>query len=147
MKALNEMLIERKVEARYVTLLLILYHQHSHRFTMANAGAMPPMICRGGEIIKLRAEGVPLGLLESREYEETSFLAQPGDVILLYSDGVSDHMSPSGQEYGRGRISQVLRENFSKPASDIVSAIFRDLDRFNRVMFDDQTLLAMKVRT
>ena len=39
-------------------------------FTLANAGAIPPMICRGGEIVKLRAEGVPSGLLDSREYEE-----------------------------------------------------------------------------
>ena len=60
---------------------------------MANAGALPPMICRGTEILKIRVEGVPLGLLDAREYEEVTFQAEAGDTIVLYSDGITDHMS------------------------------------------------------
>src|SRR5216684_3134493 len=52
LKALNEKLIERKVESRYVALLLILWHPHSGELLMANAGALPPLICRNGEILK-----------------------------------------------------------------------------------------------
>ena len=52
---------------------------------MANAGALPPMICRGGEILKLRVEGVPIGLLPARQYEEITFEARPGDTLVLYS--------------------------------------------------------------
>src|SRR6266700_2473611 len=58
LKALNEKLIERKVESRYVALLLILWHPHAGKLSMANAGALPPMICRNGEIVKFRVEGV-----------------------------------------------------------------------------------------
>jgi len=50
------------------------------------------MICRAGEILKIRVEGVPLGLLDSREYEEAAFQAAPGDTIVLYSDGITDHI-------------------------------------------------------
>ncbi len=64
LKALNEKLIERKVESRYVALLVMLWHPHSGKMSMANAGALPPMICRNGEVLKFRAEGVPLGLLQ-----------------------------------------------------------------------------------
>ena len=78
MRALNEALIERKVEARYVTLLVLLWDPATRQIVMANAGALPPMICRGGEILKIRVEGVPLGLLESREYEEVDFQARAG---------------------------------------------------------------------
>ena len=46
MKALNDALVQRKVEGRYVTLLLVLWHPHSQSFTMANAGGSPPMVCR-----------------------------------------------------------------------------------------------------
>ena len=67
---------------------------------MANAGALPPMICRNGEILKVRMEGVPLGLLDSREYEEVVFQAQPGDTILLYSDGITDHVNAAGTNTG-----------------------------------------------
>src|SRR4030095_9757406 len=81
LKALNEKLIERKVESRYVALLVMLWHPHSGKLSMDNARALPPMICRNGEILKFRAEGVPLGLLEAREYEEIAFQTQPGDTI------------------------------------------------------------------
>ena len=101
MKALNDKLVERPVEARYVTLLLMLWSPQTLRFTLANAGNTVPMICRGGEILKLHLEGVPLGLLPDRDYDETVFQAQPGDTIVLYSDGVSDHQSPANEEYGR----------------------------------------------
>jgi sigma-B regulation protein RsbU (phosphoserine phosphatase) len=146
MKALNDALVARKVEARYVTLLLMLWHPHSRHFTMANAGAIPPMICREGEILKLRVEGVPLGLLPDRDYEEISFQAHAGDVMLLYSDGISDHLSPSGEEYGRGRLAKALRDGCDLPLNALVQAIFSDLDRFNRTLFDDQTLVVLKVK-
>ena len=73
LKALNNSLIERKVEARYVTLCVLLWDPAARRIVMANAGALPPMICRGAEILNVRVEGVPLGLLEEREYDETVF--------------------------------------------------------------------------
>ena len=146
LKALNEALIDRKIEARYVTLLVMLWHPHSGQFSMSNAGALPPMVCRDGEIIKLRVEGVPLGLLESREYEEIPLQTQPGDTIVLYSDGITDHLSLGGEEYGRGRLARVVRGNCDRPAQAIVSAIFEDMDRFAVKAFDDQTVLVLKVK-
>ncbi len=146
MKALNDALVSRKVEARYVTLLVLLWHPDTRLFEMANAGSLPPMICRAGEIIKLRVEGVPLGLLPDREYEEISFQAQTGDVVILHSDGISDHMNPAGQEYGRGRLGNMVRANSKKSAQQLLDAIFADLDRFNPELFDDQTVVVLKVK-
>jgi sigma-B regulation protein RsbU (phosphoserine phosphatase) len=146
MKALNDALVARKVEARYVTLLVLLWHPQTRAFEMANAGALPPMICRNGEILRLRVEGVPLGLLPDRDYEEISFQAQPGDAIVLYSDGISDHMSPAGDEYGRWRLANVVRSHCKKSAQDLLDAIFADLDRFNPELFDDQTVVVLKVK-
>src|SRR5207237_4614939 len=93
LQALNDALIERKVEARYVTLLVLLWHPHSGQFSMANAGSLPPMVCPDGEIIKPKIHGVPVGLLASREYEELPLQTKPGDTIVLYSDGITDHLS------------------------------------------------------
>ena len=146
MKALNDALVARKVEARYVTLLLLVWHPHSRHFNMANAGAIPPMICRDREILRPRVEGVPLGLLPDREYEEISFQSQPGDLIVLYSDGIPDHLSPSGEEYGRARLSEVIKSSCNLTAQEVVDSIFSNLDRFNREPFDDQTLVVMKVK-
>jgi sigma-B regulation protein RsbU (phosphoserine phosphatase) len=146
MIALNEALAERKVEARYVSLLVLSWDPSKRQFVMANAGALPPMICRAGEILKVRVEGVPLGLLESRQYEEVVFEAQPDDTLLLYSDGVTDHLNRSGQEYGRGRLAQTLRSDCGKSAIDVIGAVFQDLDKFNTTAFDDQTLFAIQVK-
>jgi len=145
LRALNEALVERKVEARYVTLCVLLWDPATRRLIGANAGATPPMICHAGEILNIRMEGVPLGLLETRDYEETTFEAEPGDAIVLYSDGITDHLSPEGKEFGRGRLAQAVRHRWRQTAAEIVSAIFEDLDRFNTKPFDDQTVLVMKV--
>ena len=146
MKALNDALASRKVEARYVTMLVMLWHPQTRQFEMANAGGLPPMICRAGEILKLRVEGVPLGLLPDRDYEEISFQAKTGDVIVLYSDGISDHMNPAGEEYGRGRLAAIVRGHCKKSAQNLLDQIFADLDRFNPELFDDQTVVVLKVK-
>lgn len=144
--ALNEALAERKVEARYVSLLVLSWDPSTRQFVMANAGAMPPIICRGGEILKPRVEGVPLGLLDSRQYEEVTFQAEPGDTMLLYSDGITDHLNAAGEEFGRGRLAHALRLYCKKTAPALIGAIFHDLDRFHTAAFDDQTLFAMQVK-
>jgi sigma-B regulation protein RsbU (phosphoserine phosphatase) len=146
LRELNGALIERKIEARYVTLLVLLWHPHAGKFSMANAGALPPMVCRDGEILKLKVEGVPLGLLESREYEELPLQTKPGDIIVLYSDGITDHLSLGGEEYGRGRLARIVRGSCGLSAQQIVQAIFDDMDRFATKAFDDQTILVLKVK-
>jgi sigma-B regulation protein RsbU (phosphoserine phosphatase) len=145
LRALNDALVERKVEARYVTLCVLLWDPPTRQIVMANAGALPPMICRAGEILRVRVEGVPLGLLDSREYEEVRFQAEPGDVVVLYSDGITDHLNSAGAEFGRGRLANLVRAHCHESPAQLISAIFADLDRFSTQAFDDQTLFVMKV--
>jgi sigma-B regulation protein RsbU (phosphoserine phosphatase) len=146
MRALNEKLVERKVEARYVTLLLMLWQPHSREFRIANAGGVTPVICRNGQIIDVKAEGVPLGLLPDREYEEATFQAQPGDMVILCSDGITDHLSPEGEEFGRERISRIIVDSCGLGPHGVVQTLFDQLDRFNPVKFDDQTIIALRIK-
>lgn len=145
MKALNDALIQRRVEGRYLTMLLVLWHAPSNTFTMCNAGGSPPMVLRGDEVLRVQAEGVPVGLLPDREYEDVVFQARPGDVLVLFSDGVTDHQGPSGDEYGRNRLAQILEASRAMEPDQMVKTIFDDLDAFSMDRFDDQTLLVMKV--
>lgn len=146
MRALNDELVHRKVEGRYLTLMMLLWDPESRSFTMANAGMSPPVICREGSIINLQVEGVPLGLLPERDYEETVFQTQPGDLVVLFSDGVSDHLTEAGEEYGAGNLSRILQRDCGLEPREIVQNIFADLDAFNPVRFDDQTLIVMRVK-
>ena len=125
---------------------MLLWDPATRQIVMANAGAIPPMICRGSEILKVRVEGVPVGLLERREYEEITFQAQAGDVIVLYSDGITDHLNAAGGEFGRGRLAQIVRSGCRHTAAGLIAAIFKELDKFNTTAFDDQTVFVMKVK-
>ena len=78
MQTFNEALLERRVDAQLRDPAVAVVGRARRQFTMANAGSVPPLVCRGGEVRKLRVEGVPLGLLDGREYEEASFQAEAG---------------------------------------------------------------------
>jgi sigma-B regulation protein RsbU (phosphoserine phosphatase) len=147
MKRLNEALLERKVDAQYVTLLLALWDKNNRELRMSNAGSIPPMICRNGERIKVHLEGVPLGLLDDREYDEIAVKLEPGDTLIFYSDGIQDQQNPSGEEYGSSSLFKALKKNCALTSRGLVDAIFADVDRFTdgAPMNDDQTIIAVKV--
>jgi sigma-B regulation protein RsbU (phosphoserine phosphatase) len=148
LKGLNDALMERRADARFVTLLVLSWQPRTRNLRMANAGAMPPMIWRAGELHKPRVEGVPLGLLELREYDEVVFQTLPEDLVFLYSDGVEDQQNPAGEHYGRARLARLLAGCWREPPQAIVDRVFQDLDRFadGAVTSDDQTLIVMRVK-
>ena len=146
MKLLNEALLERKVDAQYATLSLVLWDSRSLVFTVASAGTLPPMVCRNGAIMETKAEGVPIGLLEDQEYEQVEIVAQPDDLFLLYSDGVEDQLSDT-EEYGRARLEKLVLANCHRTPQQLAAAIFEDLDLFRGAtsLTDDQSVIALRV--
>jgi sigma-B regulation protein RsbU (phosphoserine phosphatase) len=148
LRSLNDVLLERKVDAQYATLLILVWDSATRTLTMSNAGSEPPIICRNGELTKPRVEGVPIGLLEDRDYEEVVYTAEPGDVLLLYSDGIEDQLNAAGEEFGRGRISRAVQKNWILPPRKMVDALFQELDQYmaGAPITDDQTLIALRVR-
>ena len=122
LKLLNRVLRERIVGTQYVALLVLVWESKKHRFIMANAGAEPPIICRGADIIKPKVEGVPAGLLDNREYDEVIFDTQPGDVIVLHSDGITDQPNPKGVEYGPARLARKLQKLCAKSPEDLADS-------------------------
>ena len=147
MKSLNEALLERKVDAQYATLTVLLWEPRLHRMTLSNAGAEPLLICRNGQVTATVAEGIPIGLLENQEYEETEYLAEPGDTLLLFSDGLEDQLNEADQQFSAVRIQTLLREYGGGTARAMVDHLFTSLDTFRDgvVLTDDQTAVVLKV--
>lgn len=160
MKSMNEALLERKVDAQYATLSLILWAARTRTFTVASAGTLPPILFREGEIISSRVAGVPIGLLEGQEYEQIEIEAQADDLLVLASDGVEDQLGKEAdilseaqvserdlEDYGRDRLEQVVIGSFHQPPQRIVDRIFEDIDVFRggTVLTDDQTIIALRV--
>lgn len=146
MKSLNEALLERKVDAQYATLSLVLWNSLTRIFTVASAGTLAPLLCRHGKIIVTQAEGVPIGLLEDQDYEQVEIKAQSGDLLLLYSDGIEDQLAEL-EDYGRKRLHKLFVASCGQAPKQIVDAIFQAQDTFrgSTPLTDDQTAIALKV--
>jgi sigma-B regulation protein RsbU (phosphoserine phosphatase) len=147
MQSLNETLLERKVDAQYATLTLALWEPRLCQFKICNAGAEPPLIYRNGEILKPDAEGVPIGLLEDRDYDEVLHEAKGGDLMLFFSDGVEDQLNAKEEDFTRGRVTRLLKKHGTDSPKTLADAIFNDLDTFRdgTAITDDQTVVVIKV--
>src|ERR1700676_3560355 len=147
MQSLNEALLESKVDAQFATLSVLLWEPRSRRLTLSNAGAEPLLISRSGKIIAAKAEGMPIGLLENQTYEEVSYQAQSGDMLLLFSDGVEDQLNSVEDHFGSARVQRLLTQHDTDTPQSIVDQIFRELDEFRDgvALTDDQTVVTMRV--
>jgi sigma-B regulation protein RsbU (phosphoserine phosphatase) len=99
------------------------------------------------EITTIRAEGFPLGLFPQAQYDELTVQAQPGDVLVFFSDGIVDAQNDKGEMFGTGRLVQVLRDNPGSSAQATVDAILAAVDAFQSGTphFDDETLVVLRV--
>jgi sigma-B regulation protein RsbU (phosphoserine phosphatase) len=144
---LNETLLERKVDAQYATLVVALWQPQQRRFLLSNAGSAPPLVLRNGEVIETRIEGVPIGLLDDRIYDEVELVLEPGDAVVFYSDGVDEQLSEKGEEYGRERIIRMLKKYGQEPPQAIADALIAAVDSFrgSTPISDDQTVVVLRV--
>ena len=147
MKLMNETLLERKVDAQYATLSLLLWNAGHLSLTLTSASTLPPVLCRDGKLIDSVTAGVPIGLLPDQEYEQVAIIAQPRDLLLLYSDGVEDQLA-GNDDYGRERLNALLASIHEKPPQEVANAILEDIDVFRGAtpLTDDQTVIALRVR-
>lgn len=146
--AINLSLNERKIEAQYVSLAYAVWDDEARVMTVANSGIPRPMFFRNGNIERIESTGLPLGLFEEASYEEVTLKAESGDLFVLVSDGIVDALSPSGEQFGRGRIEEVVRNKAGLGADAIVKALFSAVDAHRQTssIFDDETVLAVKVK-
>ena len=147
MQSLNEALLERRVDAVYATLMVLLWEPRLRRMTISNAGAEPLLICRKCKILTPKVEGVPIGLLEHQQYDEVTYQAEAEDMLLLFSDGVEDQLNSKEEHFGRSRVQRLLTAHCEETPVAIVNHIFSELDRFRDgvALTDDQTVVTMKV--
>jgi serine phosphatase RsbU (regulator of sigma subunit) len=142
---LNRNLCASRTEERFITFLLALLDSELHEFTVVNAGHMAPMIRRAGgrvEVIGEEESGPPLGIMEDRVYEAVSTSINPGDVVVLYTDGVNEAMDDQGRLLGI----EVLKQTIATAPTEVGKVGESILDAVGRhaagcTQSDDITLL------
>jgi sigma-B regulation protein RsbU (phosphoserine phosphatase) len=147
LKKLNTLLVERKIEGHFITLTYCIWDPKSRILRLANAGMPLPILVRGRRAHSIRAEGIPLGLLDHVEHEETSLQLERGDLLAMFSDGLLEAVNPRREEFG-DRLEQILQENAHRAAGEVIKKVFAEIAKFEqgRAPRDDQTLLVVRAR-
>jgi sigma-B regulation protein RsbU (phosphoserine phosphatase) len=148
MKVLNDRLCERRVDGQYVTLLLLRWDAIEKKLTFASAGGGLPLLLRDGEITRQHLEGVPLGLLENREYEDITVDVKRGDLIGLFSDGFEDQTDLEGEVFGQTELLRCFKKVRKLAPGLIFNKVLGELDKFRSTVpiHDDQSALILKVK-
>ncbi|PYY21850.1 MAG: serine/threonine protein phosphatase [Acidobacteria bacterium] len=148
LSAINLSLNERRIEAQYVSLAYAIWDDDSRIMTFANSGLPRPFLCKKGAVSRIESTGLPLGLFEDADYDEVTVRAESGDIFVLVSDGILDAFNAAGEQFGPKRVEEVIQQSCRLQAKEIVQAIFDAVDKYRgtRATFDDETVLAVKVK-
>ncbi len=146
--AINQSLSARPIAAQFVSMIYAVWDDRTQVLRAANSGLPRPIYCHHGRVERIEATGLPMGLFPVAEYDEVTFHGHPGDVFVLFSDGIVDAQNRAGELFGRPRVEQVVARHYNGSADGLVTAIFREVGRHSAGMtpFDDQTVVAIKVR-
>jgi phosphoserine phosphatase RsbU/P len=144
----NTLIISDARSDLFVTVFYGLLHPRSGSFTYANAGHNPPLWLniRSGAVHRLAQHGMALGVIADAPLSEHAIQIEPGDVLALYTDGVTEALNIDGEEFGVERLEHVITAYAAGTAEDIVAAIEAAVDEFvgNEPPFDDFTLVVLK---
>jgi phosphoserine phosphatase RsbU/P len=145
--AVNRQLHASSSANRYATLFYGVFDETTHRLKYINAGHNPPMVIRkGGSITWLESDSAPVGLFDDTDYHARTIKLGAGDLIVAYTDGVVEAMSPAGQEWGVHGLLDAIAECPTQHPEEIVQAAFAALDEFSGCgQSDDATILAAVV--
>jgi sigma-B regulation protein RsbU (phosphoserine phosphatase) len=143
----NTSLIDRPIAAQFVAMIYALWDEQDRTLQIANSGLPRPIRCHNGRIEIVESTGLPLGFFPDAEYDELLIQLAPGDVFVIFSDGIIDARSKSDRGFGRERVNQIVAGNCGKSADEILAAIFNAVCKHSEGVanFDDQTVIVLKV--
>ena len=145
--AINKYLVENTPANRFVTLFVAELTPATGDLKYINAGHNPPLVGHAdGTIEQLASGGLPLGIMDFAEYEVGQIVMKPGDVLVIYSDGVSEANNLAEEEFGMDRLIEVIKSNITRSASAIRDKVESALSEFTGTAApnDDITLVIVK---
>ena len=157
MRDLNEAVIDQLDGVHYATMVAAGFHAHRGLLVMTNAGHPPPFWYRAARDEWVWFEppsvegaggirGTPLGLLPKASYDRMTVRTDPGDLIVLYSDGVSEATDPEGVELGRDRLMTLAQAADRSSAETFGEQLVEAVGQFRRgrVPEDDETIVVLQ---
>jgi serine phosphatase RsbU (regulator of sigma subunit) len=145
MKLVNTGLLKRQVDARYATVFFATLTPEGV-LTYCNAGHNPPVVVGVDGVRSLASGSVPVGLFSSATYADDRVQLQPGEVLVIYSDGVTEALNPAGEEFGEERLAAEAISHRTAPLPEFVQAIITAVQTFaaGASQSDDVTVLVAR---
>ncbi len=147
LRRVNVQLTRDTLDSEFTTLFYGVLNPRAMKFTYCNAGHEPALLMRDGQCRRLNQGGMALGIDANQRYQKDVVDLRTGDVLLLYTDGLSEAQNFDGKPFGRERIVQAMRDTAGATAQETLNHVFWEMRRFvglNRGV-DDTTMLAVKV--
>jgi sigma-B regulation protein RsbU (phosphoserine phosphatase) len=158
-REMNGQLFALTEPTRFATLFWGIYDEGRRTLTYVDAGHDPPFLLRSAfgdspaapqkpsAVERLTIGGLPLGAFSGSEYREATVDLEAGDVIAIYTDGITETTNAAEEEFGEGRFERLLRENAHRSAADLCRVILESVDGFRAegLQQDDMTLLIARV--
>jgi phosphoserine phosphatase RsbU/P len=144
---INSLLCNSTTPEKYATMFYGVLDTSTHQFVFTNAGNTQPILFRpDGNYMKLTDTGLPIGLFDGVKHESRQIQFNPGDMLLLYSDGVSESVNSNEDYYGEERLVDFVLKNPGLSPNELVEAIIGDVEAFaaDTIQHDDITVMALR---
>jgi len=148
LRSVNQLFYEHTTAGAYATLFFAEYDDRERRLRYANCGHLSGLLLRSdGALERLGTTGPVVGLFEQWDCEIEERELDPGDRLVLYTDGVTESFNEAEEEFGEARLTEALREGPESPPQATIAAIVDGVRRFSpREQHDDITLIVARCR-
>jgi sigma-B regulation protein RsbU (phosphoserine phosphatase) len=148
LEKLNKHILDSSMPNKFITMIVAEVEPESGRLLYVNAGHNPGLLLRrDGQVEELGSGGVPLGLLPGSRYQSREVVMEPGDLLCLYSDGITEAESIEEEEFGTDRLCDILRAGSQERSLQrVLDSIHEAVEEFSagHPQGDDQTLLLLR---
>ena len=148
LKQLNQLVCDRRVEGRYMTICFATWQKARHALRIANAGQTQPLLWKDGHVEQVKLSGFPIGIFDDATYEEWNVRLKSGDILVFYSDGLTEAANRAGKFFGTHRLSEILAASAELTSSEIADRMLNEVEEYTEggAITDDRTLVVMKVK-
>jgi sigma-B regulation protein RsbU (phosphoserine phosphatase) len=147
-KRANDLIAADAKSGMFVTLFYAILDQEARTLRYVNAGHNPPVVLNGetGDLTLLKARGIAMGVVENAEMEEREIELDEGDLVVFYTDGVTEAVDDGFDQFGVERLVETVRKNSHLSAANLVEKITDEILAFSKgaPQFDDITLMVLK---
>lgn len=140
---LNRQLYDSTPAEKYATFFFSIYDEATRELTYTNAGHPPPFLFRGGELLRLEEGGTVVGLFKTMAYRQGVIALRPGDVLLAFTDGMTEPENSFGEEFGEQRLIEAARRALQAPPEILLDEIYRAVAEWTGSpdLQDDMTMI------